>query len=332
VGTRWEFVDLEADRPRDIRLEFADRRADASIRLVWARPDPSLQEQAIAAAIEADATILFMGLSPRLEGEEMRVEVAGFSGGDRVDIGLPAVQQALIQDVVALGKPVVLVLLNGSALAIEWAAEYVPAIVEAWYPGQAAGTAIAEVLFGDYNPAGRLPVTFYRSVEQLPPFDEYTMAGRTYRYFNGDPLFPFGHGLSYTTFAYGHLELPTTVQAGDDVVVTAVVGNAGSRAGEEVVQLYVTDDAASAPTPVRSLAGVRRVFLEPGEIRHVEFRITPRQLSIIDDTGRRIVEPGTFTVSVGGKQPGFFGAADAATTDAVMGRFTVSGIPIELPM
>jgi beta-glucosidase len=332
VGTRWEHVDLEAGVVRDIRLEYSDRRPDAVIQLVWAAPAPTLRAEALAAARQADVTVVFMGLSPRLEGEEMRVEVSGFSSGDRTDLDLPEVQQSLIEDVVALGKPVVLVLLNGSALAVNWAAEHVPAIVEAWYPGQAAGTAIADVLFGDYNPAGRLPVTFYRSVEQLPPFDDYDMAGRTYRYFNGEPLFPFGHGLSYTTFAYGHLELPTAVQAGDDVTASTVVGNAGSRAGEEVVQLYVTDDAATVPLPIRSLSGIRRVFLEPGEVRRVEFRITPRQLSLVDDGGRRIVEPSTFTVSVGGKQPGFSGVADAATTSVVTGRFTVSGNPVELPL
>jgi beta-glucosidase len=331
VWTRWAHIDLEAGAQHELRLEYVDRRADAIVQLVWARPDPTLRDAALAAASDADATIMFMGLSPRLEGEEMPVHIRGFAGGDRVDIGLPAVQRALIEDVVALGKPVVLVLLNGSALAVAWAAEYVPAIVEAWYPGQAAGTAIADVLFGDYNPAGRLPVTFYRSVEQLPPFDEYAMAGRTYRYFDGDALFPFGHGLSYTTFVYGHLTVPTTVQAGADVVVSAVIGNAGSRPGEEVVQLYLTDETAEVPVPIRSLAGIRRVFLEPGEVRRIEFRITPRQLSLIDTAERRVVEPGTFTVSVGGKQPGFSGTADAETTAVVIGRFTVVGSTLELP-
>jgi beta-glucosidase len=157
------------------------------------------------------------------------------------------------------------------------------------------------------------------------------MAGRTYRYFDGDPLFPFGYGLSYTTFAYGHLELPASVLAGDEVTVSVVVGNAGPRAGEEVVQLYVTDVDASVPVPIRSLAGVQRVFLEPGEIRHVEFKVTPRQLSVIDDAGNRIIEPGMFEISVGGKQPGFTGLADATTTSVVNGRFEVVGRPIELP-
>jgi beta-glucosidase len=331
VMTRWEYVDLDAGVPRSVRVEYLDRRADAIIQLVWAKPDPALRQSALEAARQADAVIMFMGLSPRLEGEEMRVDVPGFTGGDRIDLGLPAPQEALIRDVVALDKPVVLVLLNGSALAVNWAAEHVPAIVEAWYPGQAAGTAIAGVLFGDVNPAGRLPVTFYRSTEQLPPFADYDMAGRTYRYFDGDPLFPFGYGLSYTTFAYGHLEVPASVPPGDEVTVSVVVGNAGPRAGEEVVQLYVTDVDASVPVPIRSLAGVQRVFLEPGEIRHVEFKVTPRQLSVIDDAGNRIIEPGMFEISVGGKQPGFTGLADATTTSVVNGRFEVVGRAVELP-
>ena len=160
------------------------------------------------------------------------------------------------------------------------------------------------------------------------PWHGYTLMEHERR----TPRFPFGHGLSYTTFAYGHLQIPDTVQAGEPVVVSAVVGNAGPRAGEEVVQLYVTDDSASVSVPIRSLAGTRRVFLQPGEIRLVEFRISPHQLSVIDDEGRRVIEPGAFTVSVGGKQPGFSGTADAATTSVVTGRFTVSGEPVELPM
>ncbi len=230
----------------------------------------------------------------------------------------------------AAGKPVVLVLLNGSALAIPWAAEKVPAILEAWYPGQAAGTAIADVLFGDYNPAGRLPVTFYRSVAQLPPFDDYDMKGRTYRYFEGDALFPFGHGLSYTTFRYRNLTLPHRVRAGEDVQISVEVENVGPVAGEEVVQLYVTDLEASAPVPIRSLQGLERVFLRPGERQTVSFTLTPRQLSLIDPEWERVLEPGEFEVTVGGKQPGFSGLADAATTGVVTGGFRVVGDPLRL--
>ena len=165
----------------------------------------SLEGDAVKAAQQADAVVMFLGLTARLEGEEMSVQVDGFRGGDRTRIDLPAAQQRLLERIVAVGKPTVLVLLNGSAVAVNWAQDRVPAILEAWYPGQAGGSAIADVLFGDYNPAGRLPVTFYRDVADIPPFDDYRMAGRTYRFFKGTPLYPFGHGLSYTTFAYKDL-------------------------------------------------------------------------------------------------------------------------------
>jgi beta-glucosidase len=306
-------------------MEYWDRRPDAILQLIWAKPTPVLDEEALEVARTADAVIMVMGLSPRLEGEEMQVEVPGFSGGDRIDIGLPDVQEALIKELAAVGKPTVLVLLNGSAVSINWASENIPAIVEAWYPGQAAGTALADVLFGDYSPAGRLPVTFYKSVEQLPPFTEYAMKERTYRYFTGEPLFPFGHGLSYTVFRYSELRLPPQVQTGESVVVTAEVENAGSRAGEEIVQLYVTDLEASAPVPLRSLQGFHRVSLAPGEKKTVSFTLEPRQISLIDDQSQRVVEPGRFEVSVGGKQPGFSGVADASTSGVITGRFDVVG-------
>src|SRR3712207_2045047 len=182
------------------------------------------------------------------------------------------------------------------------------------------------------NPAGRLPVTFYKSADQLPPFDDYRMQGRTYRYFKGDPLYPFGHGLSYTTFSYDNLRLSAArVRAGRGLTVTADVRNTGARAGEEVVQLYITDAASAYPVPVRSLAGLTRVRLNPGETRRVSFQIEPRQLSVIDDRGRRVVEPGEFTLSVGGKQPGFKGNADARTTGVVTGRLDVTGGVTEIP-
>jgi beta-glucosidase len=331
INTRWTSFDLEAGDPQRIRVDFRPRREDAALQLSWAPPRSGLQDEAVAAAAMADAAVLFLGLSPRLEGEEMRVEVPGFEGGDRVEIGLPRAQRRLMEAVVATGTPVVLVLLNGSALAVPWAAEHVPAILEAWYPGQAGGAAIASVLFGDESPAGRLPVTFYRSVDQLPAFSDYDMEGRTYRYFRGAPLFPFGHGLSYTTFAYGGLVLPTTVETGEDVSIAVEVENTGRRAGEEVVQLYVTDLEASAPVPIRSLQGVQRIFLEPGEKETVTFTLTPRQLSLIDPARERVLEPGVFEVNVGGKQPGFSGWADAPTTGVVTGRFEVTGGPLRLP-
>jgi beta-glucosidase len=284
-----------------------------------------MKEEALVAAKASDVVIMVMGLSPRLEGEDMPVDVPGFKGGDRVDIGLPKPQEELIKAIAATGKPIVLVLLNGSALAVNWAAEHVPAILTAWYPGQAAGLAIADVLFGNYSPAGRLPVTFYKSTRDLPPFTNYNMDGRTYRYFRGEPLFPFGHGLSYTNFQYSNLQLPTRVSAGDNAWISVTVKNTGSMNGEEVVQLYVTDVNASAPVPIRSLQGFQRMFLKAGEETSVSFSLAPRQLSLIDTTAKRVVEPGVFEVSVGGKQPGFKGIADAATTEVLTGRFEVVG-------
>src|SRR6266566_6111142 len=211
-----------------------------------------------------------LGLSPLVEGEEMEVKLEGFRGGDRTSITLPKLQEELLKEVQALGKPVVVVLLNGSALAVNWANDHAPAILEAWYPGEEGGKAIADVLFGDYNPGGRLPVTFYKSVDQLPPFTDYSMQGRTYRYFNGEPLYPFGFGLSFTKFKYGSLKLSANrINAGENVTITAEVQNVGDVAGDEVVQLYVTDAAASVPVPIRSLAGVKRLFLNPGEKQHV---------------------------------------------------------------
>jgi beta-glucosidase len=328
--TDWAALEVEAGQAYAIRVEFLPRRAGGEVQLMWAEPDSILREEALHAALDADVVILMLGLSPLLEGEQMSVEVPGFMGGDRTDITLPALQRDLMEAIVATGKPVVLVLLNGSALAVNWAADHVPAILEAWYPGQAAGTAIADVLFGDYNPAGRLPVTFYRSVDQLPLFSDYDMEGRTYRYFGGEPLFPFGHGLSYTTFAYSELELPESVQAGTDVQLSVTVENTGPLAGEEVVQLYLKDLEASVPVPTRSLVGVQRVSLQPGERRRLSFTVTTRQLSLIDTQMNRVVEPGRFELSVGGKQPGFNGVADASSTEVLMGRLEVSGEIVQL--
>ena len=289
-------------------------------------------DEAVSVAKQADVVVMVLGISAALEGEEMKVDIEGFRGGDRTEIGLPKGQEALLKAVNATGKPVVLVLLNGSALAVNWANDHAPAILEAWYPGEEGGKAIADVLFGDYNPGGRLPVTFYKSVDQLPPFTDYSMQGRTYRYFKGEPLYPFGFGLSFTKFKYSNLKLSTnTIKAGENATITAEVRNVGDLAGDEVVQLYVTDVAASVPVPIRSLAGVKRLFLEPGEKQSVSFTLTPRQMSIIDDQGRRVIEPGEFLLSVGGKQPGFKGRADAQTTDALSSRFLVTGKVTEIP-
>jgi beta-glucosidase len=283
---------LEAGQSYGIRVEAQESYGDAQVRLLWTEPDRDLQAEAVAAAAEADAVILFLGLTARLEGEEMPIEIDGFRGGDRTSIDLPATQQRLMRAVAEVGKPTVLVLLNGSALAVEWADENIPAILEAWYPGQAAGTAIADVLFGDYNPAGRLPVTFYRDVDDLPPFEDYDMEGRTYRYFRGEPLYPFGHGLSYTAFAYGKLRTAgSAVGPGQDVVVEVDVTNTGDRAGDEVVQLYVAYPGATVDRPIRDLRGFERVHLAPGETRTVAFTLTGRDVAYWDaDADRWTIE------------------------------------------
>jgi len=311
---RYEQVQLEAGKRYQIRLEYHEFLNDADIQLVWSPPVDSakLSKEALDAARSADAVVLVLGLSPRLEGEEMKVPVEGFQGGDRVSLDIPRVQQQLLESVTASGKPTVLVLMNGSAVSVNWARDHVPAIVEAWYPGEAGGSALADVLFGDYNPAGRLPVTFYKSADQLPPFTDYNMKGRTYRYFPGEPLFPFGFGLSYTTFAYHNLHLPTGANAGDEVKAAVEVENTGKVAGEDVVQLYIKDAtpavgrAISPPValPIRALAGFERIALRPGERKTVQFTLAPRQFSTVSADGRRIAAPGTFEISVGGGQSG----------------------------
>ncbi len=278
----------------------------------------------MSAAKAADATVVVLGISAGLEGEEMTVKVEGFRGGDRTNLDLPKSQDALLKAVVATGKPIVVVLMSGSALAVNWANDNAPAILHAWYPGGEGGTAVADVLFGNYNPAGRLPLTFYKSVDQLPPFTDYSMQGRTYRYFNGEPLYPFGYGLSYTKFAYSNLRIASkSVKAGQPLKVTVDVKNVGAREGDEVAQLYLTDVKATAPVPIRNLVGFDRISLRPGETRSLTFTITPRQMSLIDNQGKRVIEPGEFAISVGGGQPG-------STTPTVNGKFVVTGTTVSV--
>jgi beta-glucosidase len=331
-GMTPQFIALEAGKSYPIAFEMASRSGGMNVELQWSIKGRDYVAEAVAAARKADVAILFLGLSPRLEGEEMRVQVKGFSGGDRLTIDLPAVQEDLMRAVVATGTPTVLVLLNGSAVAVNWADAHIPAILEAWYPGQAAGTAIADVIFGDYNPSGRLPVTFYKSIDQLPPFEDYSMKERTYKYFTGSPLYPFGHGLSYTTFAYSKLDIPKSVKAGDRVNVSVTVTNTGNRAGDEVVQVYITDKEASAPVPIRKLVGFRRISLKAGASQKVSFTIDPRELSLITNDTRRVIEPGVFIISAGGKQPGFSGTADAPATKVLTGQFTVTGNPFQFEL
>jgi beta-glucosidase len=299
-GRKTKEVELEAGRFYSLRLDYVNQGLAPQVQLLWSPPNIDHEARALEAAERAEVVVVVMGLSPTLEGEEMPVDVEGFVGGDRTDIRLPRPQEELLKRIHALGKPTVLVVLNGSALAVEWAAERVPAIVEAWYPGQAGGEAIAEVLFGDYNPGGRLPVTFYRSVEDLPPFEDYRMEGRTYRYFEGEPLFPFGYGLSYTTFAFENLRInQAAVEARASVAISVDVTNTGKRAGDEVVQLYTRNAAVPPPHPIKELRGLKRVSLEPGERKRLTFALSTDQLAFWDDAGQFVVQPGTIEVMVG---------------------------------
>ena len=233
----------------------------------------------------------------------MPVKLDGFSGGDRTSINLPAVQEEMLKAVAATGKPLIVVLQNGSALAVNWAQEHANAILEAWYPGEEGGTAIAETLAGENNPGGRLPLTFYASLDQVPPFVDYSMKGRTYRYFAGKPLYPFGFGLSYTSFAYRNVKVPSSsVKAGDPVKVEGELKNTGSVAGDEVVELYLTQPR-DFETPIHMLAGFTRVHLAPGQSTHVAFTLDPRTLGQVDAKGERVVLPGVYEVSLGGGQP-----------------------------
>jgi beta-glucosidase len=271
---------LEGGRAYRIRVNARESYGDARLQMVWSVPHETLEAEAESIAKQADAVVMFLGLTARLEGEEMPVRVPGFQGGDRTSIDLPEPQQHLLERIASLGKPTVLVLLNGSALAVNWAQTHVPAIVEAWYPGQAAGTAIADVLFGNYNPGGRLPVTFYKSTGDLPAFDNYAMAGRTYRFFKGAPLYPFGFGLSYTSFAYKNLRTSADrMRAGDTITVRVDITNTGKIAGEEVVQLYARHVGSKVDRTNKDLRGFRRVSLQPGETKTVALRLPAQSLT-----------------------------------------------------
>lgn len=309
--TRSFTVTLKAGQAYPLTLEMASHHTDPQARLLWAFEEADLLGPALTAARAAEVVVLCLGLSPDIEGEEMPVSLEGFDGGDRTDIQLPRPQRELLDAITALGKPTVLVLMGGSAIAVP--DQNVGASLMAWYPGPHGGTAIADVLLGAYNPAGRLPVTFYQRIADLPDFGNYDMAGRTYRYFAGEVAYPFGHGLSYSRFAYGKLQVPATLKAGDDFSVTVEVTNTSERAGEEVVQLYLTDDAASEVTPLRSLVGFRRIQLEAGASQMVSFSVSARQTALITADGRSLFEPGTFTLHAGGNQPGY-----GPTTQAVV--------------
>jgi beta-glucosidase len=291
-------------KPHPIRLEYFHTTGTAGIDLTWQAPAAALRDEAVEAAKESQVTIAFVGLSPSLEGEEMSVKLAGFSGGDRTSIDLPAVQEDLLKALAATGKPLVVVLQNGSALAVNWAQEHAAAVLEAWYPGEEGGTAIAETLMGINNPAGRLPVTFYSSLDQLPSFADYSMRNRTYRYFQGKPLYGFGYGLSYSTFEYSNLKLSSSqLKVGDDLTVDVDVRNTSEIAGDEVAELYL-EFPPTPGAPARALRGFDRLHLAPGEIHHVTYTLKARELSMVTDKGEHVVAPGEYNIFVGGAQPG----------------------------
>ncbi len=317
-STKTANVTLQKGHKYAVKLEYFQSGGGAVARLVWSHLAPHLREEAVAAAKEADVTIAVVGITPDLEGEEMTVNVPGFKGGDRVSIDLPAAEEDVLKAVSATGTPLVVVLMNGSVLAVNWAQENADAILEAWYPGEEGGTAIAETLAGLNNPAGRLPVTFYRSADQLPAFEDYSMKGRTYRYFEGQPLYPFGYGLSYSQFIYGNLKLSSdTVTAGSPLGVDAQVKNMSQREADEVVQLYLTFPQV-AGAPIRALRGFTRVHLAAGASRAVHFDLKTRDLSVVSEAGDRVVAAGAYQISVGGGQPG----TGAAVVEA---GFTMEG-------
>jgi len=314
-------IRLEKNKPVSFVMEYYYKEGWPQLSLQWERLNFNQFQHAVDLASESDAVIFVGGITAQLEGEEMRVSHDGFAGGDRTHIKLPKVQEDLLKAVHETGKPVVLVLTSGSALAVNWADKHLPAIVHIWYPGQEGGTALADVLFGDYNPGGRLPVTFYKSVDQIPPFEEYAMINRTYRYFQNEPLYPFGYGLSYTTFEYQNIKMPKKVEAGEDIQISVEVKNTGDLAGDEVVQLYVKDMEASVPIPIQALQGIKRIHLNPGQMKEVKFTLKPKQLAVFSDAGQFVVEPGAFEFAVGGILPGF----EAPTTNRLMKQMEVTG-------
>lgn len=287
--------------------------------LIWTPVNNAPDPAAVAAARNVDVVVAVVGITSRLEGEEMPVEQPGFLGGDRTSLDMPKQEEDLVQAVAAAGKPLVVVLMNGSALGANWEKAHANAIIDAWYSGEEGGAAIAETLSGKNNPAGRLPVTFYKDVHQLPNFEDYSMQGRTYRYFEGEPLWPFGYGLSYTTFSYSNLTLPDTpIDAGDPLNASVTVTNTGKLAGDEVVELYLKFPEV-AGAPIRALRGFQRIHLEPGASQTVAFHLNPRDLSMVNEVGDILVPEGKYTLSVGGGQPGT-GAPTASATFEVKGQ------------
>jgi beta-glucosidase len=303
--TKLGHVHFDAGKIYALKVEYGvNQHASEPPRLVWAKRVPGPTPEAIAAAKEADVVVAVVGITSELEGEEMLVSEDGFKGGDRTSLDLPKPEQELLEGVASTGKPLVAVLLNGSALSVNWAKEHANAILEAWYPGEEGGAAIAQTLAGVNNPSGRLSVTFYTGVDQLPPFEDYSMANRTYRYFHGQPLYPFGYGLSYSKFAYSKAKLSKAkLRAGEPLTVTAEVKNTGGHDGDEVVQVYLAFPELPG-APIRALRGFTRIRVAAGKTQRVQLRLDPRDLSYVNEAGDRLVASGKYRVSVGGGQPG----------------------------
>jgi beta-glucosidase len=321
-GTRTmtTLVHLQAGHAYPIRMEYAHTWWEATARLLWL--PPNLSQEAVNAARKADVVIAVVGITPQFEGEESDSSDPGFFGGDRLDLNLPRPQQELLESVAATGKPLIVVLTNGSALAVNWAQEHAAAILEAWYSGEEGGAAVADVLSGDYNPAGRLPVTFYKSVAQLPPFGNYSMNGRTYRYFTEQPLYPFGFGLSFSSFNYSDAHVSQEQVAADGTVTVSVrATNAGPMPGDEVVQLYLVLPGLDG-APIRALAGFQRVHLHASASQVVSFTLRDRDLSIVDEAGVRRIVAGSVEVWIGGGQP--VAGPGQPPTKGVQARFTIT--------
>jgi beta-glucosidase len=318
VETKLGRVHLEKDKPYGLKVDYQPENATAAGQLVWSRVDLRPSPEALTAAKDADVVVAVVGITSELEGEEMLVNEEGFKGGDRTSLDLPKPEQELLESAASAGKPLVVVLLNGSALGVNWVKEHANAILEAWYPGEEGGAAVAQTLAGVNNPAGRLPVTFYSGIRQLPPFEDYSMSNRTYRYFTGAPLYPFGFGLSYSKFAYSNLKLSAnSVPAGEPLSADADVKNTSQRDGDEIVELYLTFPKLPG-APIRALRGFTRVRVPAGESRHVHLTLNPRDLSYVSDTGDIVIAPGSYTLSIGGGQPG--SAAPVVAT-----AFTITG-------
>ena len=310
-------VHLEKGHKVAIEVSYGTRNSKPHAELIWAKVNNAPSQEAIAAAKNADAVIAVVGITSQLEGEEMPVSEPGFLGGDRTSIDLPQPEEELVEAVASTGKPLAVVLMNGSALAVNWINEHANAIVEAWYPGEEGGAAVAETLSGKNNPAGRLPVTFYKGVDQLPNFEDYGMANRTYRYFTGKPLYPFGYGLSYTKFSYSDLNVATPVAAGQPVSADVTVTNTGNIAGDEVVQVYLKFPQVKG-APLVTLRGFERIHLDAGARQNVHFELKPRDLGMVTADGNPIIAQGDYTISIGGGQPD-------TGAPGVTGKFRVDG-------